>query len=438
MSMEVREPSAKYLARPGYKQTEVGIIPEDWNTSYLARIADVRGGIAKNSNATISDPISVHYLRVANVQDGFLDLADVSKIEIDRQDLKRYSVLPGDVLMNEGGDLDKLGRGAIWKGEFSPCVHQNHVFVVRCKSQLLPEYLDVWTGTRPARRFFLLAGKQTTNLASISKSSLGELPVALPPLPEQHAIAAALSDVDALLGGLERLIAKKRDLKQAAMQQLLTGQTRLPGFSGEWEVKRLGDVSDPTQRWGFTGGPFGSNLKSSDYTDDGVRIIQLQNIGDGVFLDDYKIFTSHTKADELISCNIYPGEIILSKMGDPVARACIIPPMHDRFLMCSDGIRLSVDQRRFCTHFIYTMINAPEFREKAANAGTGSTRKRIGLTELRNLELNCPALPEQTAIATVLSDMDAELATLEARRDKTRALKQAMMQELLTGRIRLL
>jgi type I restriction enzyme S subunit len=221
------------------------------------------------------------------------------------------------------------------------------------------------------------------------------------------------------------------------MQQLLTGQTRLPGFKGEWVTVELGDVADPRQRWSFTGGPFGSNLKSSDYTEDGVRIIQLQNIGDGDFKDASEIYTSIRKADELLSCNIYPGEIILSKMGDPVARACIIPARPDRYLMCSDGIRLAVDSTRFDTYFVYTQINAPDFRDRAANAGTGSTRKRIGLTELRRLELSCPPLPEQTAIASILSEMDAELAGLEQRREKTRALKQGMMQELLTGRTRL-
>jgi type I restriction enzyme S subunit len=107
------------------------------------------------------------------------------------------------------------------------------------------------------------------------------------------------------------------------------------------------------------------------------------------------------------------------------------------YLMCSDGIRLAVDQKRFNTYFVFTLINAPDFRTKAANAGTGSTRKRIGLTTLKKLEMYCPPLREQTAIAEVLSDMDAELAALEQRRAKTRALKQGMMQELLTGRTRL-
>ena len=204
-----------------------------------------------------------------------------------------------------------------------------------------------------------------------------------------------------------------------------------------WKVMPLSDIADSKVRWSFTGGPFGSNLKSSDYVTRGVRIIQLQNIGDGKFKNDYEIFTSKEKADELISCNIYPGEIILSKMGDPVARACIIPPLHDRYLMCSDGIRLAVDKDNFDPYFIFTQINAESFRNRAANAGTGSTRKRIGLTELRSLELVCPTIREQQAIAAALRDIDALLDSLNAIISKKRGLKEATMQQLLTGRVRL-
>jgi type I restriction enzyme S subunit len=108
-----------------------------------------------------------------------------------------------------------------------------------------------------------------TAVPYLNKNACNSIPIPLPPLPEQRVIATALSDVDALIAGLERLIAKKHDIKQAAMQQLLTGQTRLPGFSGEWDLSRLGEMADSSLRWSFTGGPFGSNLKSSDYTDDG-------------------------------------------------------------------------------------------------------------------------------------------------------------------------
>lgn len=152
----------------GYKKTEVGVIPEDWHVSLLRDLAKIRSGVAKNSNVSVNDPVLVHYLRVANVQDGFLDLSEMSKIEISRNDLKRFAVLPGDVLMNEGGDLDKLGRGSIWLGQFNPCVHQNHVFVVRCGPCLSSKYLNTWSGSAAARRYFKIAGKQTTNLASIN------------------------------------------------------------------------------------------------------------------------------------------------------------------------------------------------------------------------------------------------------------------------------
>ncbi len=148
----------------GYKQTEVGVIPEDWNIVTLISLAEIKSGIAKNSNAFVSNPVLVHYLRVANVQDGFLDLSEMSQLRVNRDDIKRYAVLPGDMLMNEGGDLDKLGRGTLWNGEFNPCVHQNHVFVVRCGSNLVPSYLNSWTGTLASRRYFMLAGRQTTNL----------------------------------------------------------------------------------------------------------------------------------------------------------------------------------------------------------------------------------------------------------------------------------
>ena len=216
-----------FETKPGYKQTEVGVIPVDWEVMPLVKIAEIRTGIAKNASISARNPILVHYLRVANVQDGFLDLSEMSTIRVSRNDLARYAVLPGDVLMNEGGDLDQLGRGSMWHGEFSPCIHQNHVFVVRCGPRVNPSYLNAWTGAAPARWYFMHAGKQTTNLASINKTALGRLPVALPSSAEQEAIAEALSDMDGEIAALEAKLAKARQVKQGMMQELLTGRIRL-------------------------------------------------------------------------------------------------------------------------------------------------------------------------------------------------------------------
>jgi len=209
-------------------------------------------------------------------------------------------------------------------------------------------------------------------------------------------------------------------------------QTEVGWIPEDWEICHFRDVADKNVKWSITGGPFGSNLKTSDYTDSGVQIIQLQNIGDGCFHDDSIIFTSEAKANELKSCNIFPDEIILSKMGDPVARACFVPKKAKRFLMASDGIRLVVDENRFSKYFVFTYINSKYFRNKAIEVSTGSTRQRIGLPKLKSITFVKPPLTEQKAIATALSDVDELIAKLEKLIEKKKAIKQGAMHALLT------
>ena len=207
---------------------------------------------------------------------------------------------------------------------------------------------------------------------------------------------------------------------------------RFPEFegAGNWRKLRLVCMADKNTRWSFIGGPFGSNLKSSDYVPEGIRVIQLQNIGDAEFVDDYKVFTSEEKADELLSNNIYPGEIILSKMGDPVGRACLIPDTNHRYVMCSDGIRLVVDEKQFSKYFIYVSINSSHFRTLVENTATGSTRKRIGLDDLKNLPMQIPAAPEQQKIAGCLGSLDDLIAAENRKLEALRQHKKGLMQRL--------
>ena len=203
-----------------------------------------------------------------------------------------------------------------------------------------------------------------------------------------------------------------------------------------WKITKISDVRDKSDRYSFTGGPFGSNLKREDYTKNGIRIIQLQNIGDGKFLNKYKIYTSNTKADELKSCNIYPGDIILSKMGDPVARATSIPDFDTRYLMASDGIRLSINKKEYDTTFILESINNYTFRNQADLSSTGSTRKRIGLVELRELKIVIPPLSEQKKITSIITSLDQRLNLLMKKLSQNQSLKKSLMQDLLTGKVR--
>ncbi len=400
--------------KPGYRQTDMGAIPEEWLVKPLSEVAQVRSGIAKNSSVSVADPILVHYLRVANVQDGFLDLSDMSQLEVSRSDLQRFAVLSGDVLMNEGGDRDKLGRGSIWHGEFDPCIHQNHVFVVRCGPTVTPDYLAIWSAGPAAKRYFLVAGKQTTNLASINKTALGKLPVMVPSPDEQRAIAKALSDVDALIDSLDRLIAKKRDIKQAAMQQLLTGQTRLPGFYGDWDRQTIAQL----EKAKFVRLSRGRVISRKDIErvpgDFPIYSSSVQN--DGLF-GHYGDFMFD---EELITWSVDGG-------GDFFHR-----PKH-RFSVTNVCGFMRVDTSKISYRFLAAelqLLHSGKSFDYLLKAHPSVIRKAY--------EVPLPKVDEQTAIADVLSDMDTEIAALEGRRDKTRALKQGMMQELLTGRTRLI
>lgn len=211
---------------------------------------------------------------------------------------------------------------------------------------------------------------------------------------------------------------------------------RFPEFSGEWVEKKLIDTIDTNVKWSFTGGPFGSDLKSDDYTDEGVRIIQLQNIGDGIFLNDYAIYTSEEKANRLLSCNIYADELILSKMGDPVARACKMPTTNKRYVMASDGIRFVPDENKYSKDFLFFSINHPTFRKKAIINSTGSTRKRIGLTELRNITFLLPSKPEQEKIASFLTAVDAKIEQFTCKEKLLEKYKKSVMQKLFSQELR--
>lgn len=210
-----------------FRETEIGPLPVEWELVELGELADVRSGIAKSSGRQLRDPIEVPYLRVANVQDGYVDLREVKNIAIEREDIERYRLMSGDVLMNEGGDIDKLGRGDVWRGQIDPCVHQNHVFSVRCGVRLRPEYLSFLAESSYGKRYFLYKGKQTTNLASINKTQLRAFPVPLPTIAEQDTIIDRLMVVRSVVDANLANVGSLQRLKSGLLQDLLTGKVRV-------------------------------------------------------------------------------------------------------------------------------------------------------------------------------------------------------------------
>ena len=269
---------------------------------------------------------------------------------------------------------------------------------------------------------------------NISKGALLGVSLALPPFPEQRAIAEALSDVDGLLAGLDRLIAKKRDLKQAAMQQLLTGQTRLPGFHGEWVEKSLDQVSTLKGRIGWQG------LKQTEFTwiADQPFLITGMNFKDGAIRWDEVYHISEDRYGIAKDIQLKVGDVLMTKDGT-IGKILFVDhiPFPGKASLNSHLLLFRPIGRSYDPRFLYFQLNSKRFKDFIELNKSGTTFFGISQSAVAEYQVQLPPLAEQTAIAEVLSEMDGELALLEQRREKTRALKQAMMQELLTGRTRL-
>jgi type I restriction enzyme S subunit len=213
---------------------EVGDVPAHWDVRRLKFLGEVRSGVAKGKDIGGKDTVTLPYLRVANVQDGFVDLSEVSEIQVPLSEAERYLLRKGDVLMNEGGDNDKLGRGAVWQGQIDPCIHQNHVFAVRLTDPVDAEWVSRFTSTDAARTYFFLRSKQSTNLASINQSNVRELPVPMPPAAERARILVELqhlakSTTDLMEHAVAH-IARLREYRSSLISAAVTGELDISTF----------------------------------------------------------------------------------------------------------------------------------------------------------------------------------------------------------------
>lgn len=208
-----------------FKQSAVGLVPVEWEVVRLGSVAEIGSGVTLGRSVSGTDTIELPYLRVANVQDGYVDLSEIKTVRIFKHEMARFLLESGDVLMNEGGDYDKLGRGTVWKGQISPCLHQNHVFRVRAKrAKLLPDFLALVSASPYGKQFFVLSSKQSTNLASINSTQLKAFPIPLPPIQEQATVIEVLSASDSVLETETTRLSKLHRLKTGLMQDLLTGR----------------------------------------------------------------------------------------------------------------------------------------------------------------------------------------------------------------------
>lgn len=341
----------------------------------------------------------VPLLRNQNIKPGVLDDGDLLFVAPEYEaSFKNKRLRIGDLITMRTG---YPGVTAIVPETYDSAQSFTTLITRPKKDEVNPAYLCFYINSEFGKRFFSqseIGGAQK----NVNVAMLRNMPIPLPPLPEQRAIATALSDMDALLDGLDRLITKKRAIKQATMQQLLTGQTRLPGFSGDWEVKRLGNVLAI------------KHGKSQKYVE----------ASDG----SYPILATGGQIG-LASQPIYGKPSVLIGRKGTINQ----PQYMDQPFWSVDTLFYSEMKNSNVAKFFYYRFCLIDWMQYNEASGVPSLNART----IESIELSLPAPEEQTVIATILSDMDTEITALETRRTKTRALKLAMMQELLTGRTRL-
>ena len=411
------------MTKQSYKQTEVGLIPEDWEIVKFNEIGDAIIGLTYSPKDVNSSGKLVH--RSSNIQDNKLAYYDNVYVTCDVPEkliLKKNDIL----ICVRNGSRNLIGKSAIIDGKsigetfgafmsvfrpngYAPLIYQCFI------SDIVQSQINASLGA---------------TINQITNKTLNSFLTPLPPtLTEQKAIATALSDVDALITSLEQTITKKKAIKQGAMQQLLT-----PNDS--WKKTCLVELAE-NKKSQFDDGDW---VESEYIISQGVRLIQTGNIGIGQFKDKgNKKYISEDSFNKLNCKEVLEGDLLVCRLAEPAGRACIMPNIGEYKVITSVDVSIFRGNPEVVNRvFLSQLFTTNSWFQKVIEKVGGTTHKRISRGALGKIEIEIPLIEEQKAIAQILSDMDAEITQLETKKEKYQAIKQGMMQELLTGKTRLI
>lgn len=405
----------------GLQQTEIGRLPAEWQTVRLGELLSFQNGINADKHAYGSGIPFANVLEViTNTHLAHTMLP--GRIKLTKRQEEAYAVKRGDILFNRTSETqEEIGLASVYEGE-EPIVFGGFVIRGRPVSDRLHRHYAGWGLRAPVVREQIIARGQGAIRANVGQADLRTVIVPLPPLAEQKVIAEALSDADALIDSLKTLIIKKRAINKGAMQELLTGNRRLPGFRAKWQEVMLGRIASPVLEKNSAGLPLPvltcskhlgfvdslSYFKNQVFSRDtsGYRVIRRGQIG-------------------YPANHIEEGSIGLQDLYD----AALVSPIYVVFSV-SDGVS---------SYFVHRLLKLEEFRQKFEMATSASVDRRGSLRwpTFSQIHVVLPGYDEQAAIASVLSDMETEIAVLNGKLTKARAIREGMMRELLTGRVRL-
>ncbi len=402
--------------KPGYKQTDVGVIPEDWCIVSLDNLSSFvtsgsRGWARYYSNG------GALFVRSQNVRDGRLDLVDKQHVTPPKgSEGNRTQLKLSDLLITITGN--SVGNVALVDEDLGEAYISQHVGLVRLSDSRIGRYICRYLSPWSPGNLQIEGSQSGQSKPGLTLGNLRDFQIALPPTKaEQEAIAEALSDADALIESLEQLIAKKRQIKQGTMQDLLTGKKRLPGFSGEWEEARLKTLASLIN---------GRAYSLFEWETSGTPVIRLQNLtGRGE-----AFYYSNLTLPEKQYCE--DGDLLFmwsATFGPVIWRG---PRAIYHYHIWKIQCRPQELDKQFLFHYL------SEVTEKLkGSSSSGGTMLHLTKSGMEAMKISVPSFNEQVEIGAILSDIDDEIAALEAKLSKARMLKQGMMQELLTGKTRL-
>ena len=408
--------------KEGYKKTEVGVIPEDWDVKQLVKLCVPQGIVRGPFGGSLKKEIfKSSGFKIYEQRNAIYKSVEIGSYFIDRNkyaEMQRFSISPGDFIISCSGTIGRIYQmppdaplGIINQALLKLTVDG------KCVNDHFFYHYFEWDDFQ-ARIIDSTQGGAMKNL--VGMDIFKATPIVSPPLVEQKTIAKALSDMDGLIEALDKLISKKRAIKQATMQQLLTGKTRLPGFDGEWEAVPLGKLA-----------AIRNQKIMPAKVNDSFMCVELEHIGQGTG-QLLKLSTASESASS--KYRFFEGDVLFGRLRSYLRKYWYA----DQDGLCSTEIwpLITIPEELF-SGYLHYLVQTEQFIE-IASISYGTHMPRADWHVISNFKINLPrSITEQKAIATVLSDMDTEITALTQRRNKTKMIKQGMMQELLTGRTRL-
>ncbi len=393
----------------------------------LKHVSTVQTGVTLSGEGDLADP-EWPYLRVANVQVGYVDLSEIKTVRVPLEKAAASMLRPGDVLMTEGGDIDKLGRGALWRGELPDMLHQNHIFAVRPDEALDSEFLVYWLDGPMARTYFRTTAKQTTNLAGTNKWTLGNLPLPVPPLNEQRRIVAYLDRetacIDTLIEEQQRLIEMLSQRRAATITDALDG----------YEVTRLRRLVDPERPMTY------GILQCGPLVDGGVVYIGPSDIvGEGRSPARTALRTTSPEIAAAYQRSVIAGGDIVVSIGPAYGKIAVVSEDLSGGNLTQDTVRVALRPDLAYTRFVVWTLLSRQTSDYWDYEIMGATFRRLNLGTLARTPIPLPSLDEQRRIAAYLDEQTAKIDVLITETERfielARERRAALITAAVTGQI---